>query len=387
MLSADRPAENLQVAGRAVSKPRAHKLYQMPDALEAVRHYALLDARGGLAPDGDGSDSMRMTIRFGLDDLTRVGFTISPMQHLVFGAWFRDSRDSGYAAQRWWRSVRRRVPEAARLFLAVANAHPAYVLDLLTPPVALTTGYRLISLADELDAIRSTGRDQLEAEVRAVAAMGAALPALRGLVDDNRGLERLTDSAHALFHACLADDWVDMQSRLRVDVDRRRATLGSAGLAEMLTGIHPGWQDPSTLTLHFSHGHGDVAVAADGSGLLLAPNLFRTGRISPVVNAWQRSMILYPADLGTSLATPPAADDSLAALLGRGRAAALRHIAAECTTAELALRMRVSAPTASVHAATLRAAGLVTTVRNGRSVLHSLTPTGAELLAINPAPR
>ena len=40
----------------------------------------------------------------------------------------------------------------------------------------------------------------------------------------------------------------------------------------------------------------------------------------------------------------------------------------------------VSASAASRHATALRDAGLVTTVRNGRTVLHTLTPTGASLL-------
>ncbi|GAA1967823.1 hypothetical protein GCM10009838_27720 [Catenulispora subtropica] len=50
------------------------------------------------------------------------------------------------------------------------------------------------------------------------------------------------------------------------------------------------------------------------------------------------------------------------------------------------VRVRVTAPTASVHAAALREAGLITTVRNGR-VIHSLTPLGADLSAADVAPR
>ncbi|MFG2311523.1 winged helix-turn-helix domain-containing protein [Streptomyces sp. NPDC048566] len=46
----------------------------------------------------------------------------------------------------------------------------------------------------------------------------------------------------------------------------------------------------------------------------------------------------------------------------------------------LADRAGVSAATASEHAGVLRAAGLITTVRDGSRVVHALTPLGEALL-------
>lgn len=51
-----------------------------------------------------------------------------------------------------------------------------------------------------------------------------------------------------------------------------------------------------------------------------------------------------------------------------------------CTTGQLAQRLDVSLVSASEHATVLRRAGLIVTARQGRAVLHTLTPPGADLL-------
>ncbi|MER7398739.1 ArsR family transcriptional regulator, partial [Streptomyces sp. NPDC000151] len=72
--------------------------------------------------------------------------------------------------------------------------------------------------------------------------------------------------------------------------------------------------------------------------------------------------------------------DALAAVLGRPRAEALLLLAEEHTTSGLARRLGVSNASASAHAAALRGAGLLTTVRAGRAVLHRRTPLGTLLI-------
>ncbi|WP_225801542.1 helix-turn-helix domain-containing protein, partial [Streptomyces sp. NK15101] len=88
-----------------------------------------------------------------------------------------------------------------------------------------------------------------------------------------------------------------------------------------------------------------------------------------------------PGGGGLPLAPAGAADGegALVGVLGRTRAELLRDLTAPRTTTELARRLGVSNATASAHAAALRAAGLLTTTRTGRSVHHAPTPLG-ELL-------
>lgn len=66
--------------------------------------------------------------------------------------------------------------------------------------------------------------------------------------------------------------------------------------------------------------------------------------------------------------------------MGQTRSAILHGIGVGCTTSELARRVDVSLASASQHATVLRDAGLLSTLRQGNAVLHTLTPLGAALL-------
>lgn len=79
-------------------------------------------------------------------------------------------------------------------------------------------------------------------------------------------------------------------------------------------------------------------------------------------------------------------DDPLGALLGRTRAAVLELLTHQHTTSEVAAELGISAASASEHTSTLRAAGLVATERNGKSVRHTCTPLGLRLAARGPVP-
>lgn len=134
--------------------------------------------------------------------------------------------------------------------------------------------------------------------------------------------------------------------------------------------------------------HRHVDVHLGGRGLVIAPTVF----------LWRDPALLWDSQDETSaptLAIPTigdvqvgaalwgaeqAEDQSLGALLGRTRAAALKVATEGCSTTELARRLNVSIAAASEHATVLRNANLITTSRRGKSVVHTVTPLGAELL-------
>ncbi|MFF1493526.1 ArsR/SmtB family transcription factor [Streptomyces sp. NPDC058304] len=93
------------------------------------------------------------------------------------------------------------------------------------------------------------------------------------------------------------------------------------------------------------------------------------------------TVLTYPAGRGLPLVPDRGgqAGEPLAGVLGRTRLALLRSLDEARTTTGLARRIGVSNATASAHASALRAAGLLTTTRTGRSVHHARTPL-AELL-------
>lgn len=59
--------------------------------------------------------------------------------------------------------------------------------------------------------------------------------------------------------------------------------------------------------------------------------------------------------------------------------AVLRSLSREHTTSELAADLEISLASVSGHTKTLRAAGLIVSDRDGKSVWHSVTPLGAML--------
>jgi DNA-binding transcriptional ArsR family regulator len=139
-------------------------------------------------------------------------------------------------------------------------------------------------------------------------------------------------------------------------------------------------RSPTELDLHLN-----------GSGIVIVPSMF-AGRFASLhldgrdLSAPPRLVLpVADASAGDQPGGEPAGGRAaLAALLGRTRAAALHAIADGCTTSELARLCGVSIAAASQHATVLRNAGLIITHRQGSSVLHVLTPLGADLLAPGP---
>ena len=327
----------------------------------------------------------------GTEDLARTRFTVSPLQNLILAMWAHPRPSPAH--QRWWRGVRRNVPYAATPLLELINAHPWYVPDFLTPavPGALRPGRP--SVGEELDALRAGTDAQIHEDLKNFDSLpGVPRSVLELREDGTRRLSRVVDAARSLFHACLADDWHGIQRRLQADIAERAVQMAYLGTGRTLGGLHPRlrWTGDGTIAVGLG---GDLqkstaapTIDLAGSGLVLMPSPFvttdmiaLTGSASPRHGA----VLAYPVAARTASA-PPGGRDGLELLVGRGRARALRAIDTGATTTELARRLGVTAPTASEHAAALRAAGLVDTQRNGRSVRHTLTDLGLGLLADNP---
>lgn len=101
-----------------------------------------------------------------------------------------------------------------------------------------------------------------------------------------------------------------------------------------------------------------------GDGLTLMPSSVWTG--APLVgqDAAGRPLLLYPALTPLPIVADRPDNDPLVALLGRTRAGELG----------------ISLASASQHTTTLRAAGLVTSARDGKSVWHTVAPLGGKFL-------
>ena len=84
-------------------------------------------------------------------------------------------------------------------------------------------------------------------------------------------------------------------------------------------------------------------------------------------------------------ASPPG-DDALSALMGKGRTAILRRTQLPATTTDLARELGLSGATVSVHLATLKRCGMVTSWRSGRRVLYQRTALASSILSAADTP-
>lgn len=311
---------------------------------------------------------------------------ISPLRSMVDA--LHDGRRPGgdVARDRWWSSVRRHIPQRAIPIVQLINAHPRFIPLPLVPYAPGCSD----NLGAELDALEATGPDRMAVEIDLYmnsARLAKPPYALLKLRDGGRReIGELAGSMRALFDACMADGWDTMRATLQRDIDSRTEQAASLGLAAAAGALHTGisWRSAEGAFAVTVNGlDTDARVDLCGRGLVLTPSLFGLDQILPVLAVGRQPTLVYPARPPALLAR--GSGDGLAALIGHGRARALRAVKAGCTTGELASRLGVGAPTASEHATALRNAALIASVRQGQRVLHTLTDLGDILLVANPA--
>lgn len=315
-----------------------------------------------------------LTLRFGTEDLLRTRFAAAPAPLMELGLACATLQGHDPLFDRWRRGLTGRLPRATGPMFELVPRTGAGPLFL--DPVT-------VGLRDGLAAVRSAPRAFVHAELDRC--VDAVTPWLRALHEDEAAAwSALEVAVRTAFDALLGRHWRRIEAAYRAELALRSRTWAAEGLRGALAGIYPGsrWRGaaleipvPSAL---------DIDLA--DRGLTLLPCLMWPGR--PLVGGHPDGSVLliYPAATPLPLAGGDLVDDSLSALLGTTRAGLLGLTAAPRTTTELAREAGVSAASASLHTKVLRAAGLITTVRDGKAVLHSLTPLGEALLAIDGVP-
>jgi hypothetical protein len=242
----------------------------------------------------------------------------------------------------------------------------------------------VISLDEGISALLSTPRRRLRTDVATLAA-ARRLPSWTTALNDGEPetMRQLGKAVDGYFEACLAPYW----QQVRAAVDRERAKqaelFASGGLESILRTLHPSahWQYP-VLKVQYSV---DRELHLRGRGLHLIPSFFCWGTPTTFRDDDFEPVLVYPIghEVGWSrLADVPR---PLAALLGPTRAKVLEAIGrSPCSTTDLARRTATTLSTASRQTAVLRSAGLVSSQRDGQSVVHSLTPQGHTLLTDPP---
>jgi DNA-binding transcriptional ArsR family regulator len=314
--------------------------------------------------------------QFGAEDVARVRFASSPSWELV-GSLRALRLPASHALHLPWvqeaRPALRGVDMALLLALAPAEG---YVPDFFAPPPSTP----LPDFAEELEALRRVPAGRIRHEIGLV--YGSRPPAvLRPLLErPRRGLRALADALAAYWERALARHWPRIRALIEGEVLHRARQLTLGGAELLFADVHEdvAWSG-SQLSVSIRH---DADVALEGRGLLMLPSPFYWPRVAVVTDpAWQPALTYPPRGVAT-LWDPaaPTGPEGLSALLGATRAALLAQLDVPRSTTELGRRLGVTAGAVSQHLGKLRAAGVVTSVREGREVLYALSPTGTALL-------
>jgi DNA-binding transcriptional ArsR family regulator len=256
-------------------------------------------------------------------------------------------------------------------------------------PDFLTPFDGLESVAAGLEAIRATPARRIRSEVAAAYADLAVSPLRRRFAEADDEAMGLFGRALGTWHdGVLGPHWAELADAHRHQVAEATGHLATHGLDGLLNALHPAirWVAP-TLTVRTWW---SATVSGTGHGLILLPSPLAGPHPRVLVEPDRPVLVVYPAPMPRRVVTSAA--DPLGRLLGATRAEVLRRLAGpgRHTTTALGRAVGISLSSASEHAAALRAAGLVTSVREGGAVLHRLTPLGAGLLGrddVSPAGR
>ncbi|MFI9648725.1 DUF5937 family protein [Streptomyces sp. NPDC052040] len=183
--------------------------------------------------------------------------------------------------------------------------------------------------------------------------------------------------------AFFADVWSRLRPPLMADVRHKTDLLRRKGLAEALAAVSPAVtldEAGSRITVD-KLGVGATATA-DG-GLLLVPTSLGWPHLMVLHRYGWQPVLHYPVG-SPEMAAPPSVEQltlRMAALSHPVRMRLCRSLARSAfTTGELARVHGMTAPEISRHLSTLKKAGLLTTRRRGRYVLHQLEVTAVARL-------
>ncbi|WP_193611705.1 ArsR/SmtB family transcription factor [Nocardioides lijunqiniae] len=308
-------------------------------------------------------------------DLAAVRFAISPLTELALS--LRTWQDPGrFPLHLPWLTATRRAREGldTELLVALSNER-LHLPDFLTPRPRTP----MTRIADELAVVSSTPAAVVREDVAEVHPAG--LPrVLRGPTE--RVLGRTVAALADYWTACFEPWWPRMRAVLEADVVHRGRVTAREGTSSMFADLAPEVSlDGDVVRVSSGSAHLRRGITA-GEGLTLVPSLFTQVTTGPFDPA-EAPLLVYPArGAGTVWqAERPGGPDALAGILGEVRARLVTLLESPASSTELGVRLGVTTSAVNQHLRALRAAGLLTSARHGRSVLYLRSELGDALHA------
>lgn len=194
-----------------------------------------------------------------------------------------------------------------------------------------------------------------------------------------RVLGRIVRALDEYWRLCLRQWWSPMYANLAGDITVRAVTSARVGLRPMLSDLTPALTFGDTEILAWNPSGPDFAADARGRGLVFVPTHF-TPHASYPFNAEAPPYILYPAVGRGRLSLPELAPQRAVQLLGQTRATLLMNLREPMSSTTAAAHRRISVSAANQQLRWLRDVGLVTSIRDGRSLLYFRTSAAEAIL-------
>ncbi|MEV1026471.1 transcriptional regulator [Streptomyces sp. NPDC050264] len=323
-----------------------------------------------------------LRVHFTTDDIARVRVATAPdpLWEITNSFQALAGDDAPLLFGDWRRLVRPRLRPAPTLLTALLPPR-GYSPDFLTPDLGGS-----YDLEGAVDTVLRTPRTVLRRDLTELAASPRRTRPLfseaRALADGEPSMLRSLGAALRGYHRfALAPFWSRVRAQVDADLAIRTREVLRGGTEGLLASFRPvlRWRPP-VLEADYPV---EREVRLGGRGLLLQPSLFCVRRPVTLAAPDLPPVLVYPVQHALGWARPPgrpASGGDLGALIGRTRAAILEDVVTGRTTSELAVRLGVSGPAASQHTAVLRRANLLSSVRRGKHVVHTITPAGRALL-------
>jgi hypothetical protein len=320
-------------------------------------------------------------IQLGQLDLARIRFAVSPAYETVMAVSVLRSPGENALHLPWTSWARSRVGDVPDLKLLDAlTAYRAKPSSLIPPP-----DVRMPDMADELRRIRAASPRRIRADIEFLTRHDVRPPrVLREIHADPDGfLPRIVAALRAAHDVLVEPHWARMIRVLQADIAHRAGVIAEHGAQAVFAALHRevAWREGELIVDGARAPATPPSVELAGQGLVLSPSVFAWSRVTVAMRPIAPGTLRYPArGLANVWAPDAAAPEGLAALLGRTRAAMLRLLAEPATTGDIAARLDVTPGAVSQHLGVLRAAGLVASHRDGRTIMHLRTERGDALL-------
>jgi DNA-binding transcriptional ArsR family regulator len=313
-----------------------------------------------------------VSYRIGERDLTRATFGISALSETTLSLRAVWRPDVYPHMSPWRRAIEPRLAVTDHEMLLALVAPDYSTPEFLNPrPVAATTDFDAELRTVAALSVRVVERDleDLYPEGRPEALVGPTAQVL----------ERIVRALEEYWRSCVRPWWSPMQANLSGDITMRAVTSARVGLRPMLEELSPAltFGDKEIHAWNPSGPH--FTADARGRGLVFVPTHF-TPHASYPFNAEAPPYILYPALGRGRLDLPTPAPQRAVQLLGPIRAALLMNLREPMSSTTAAARRRISVSAANQQLRWLRDVGLVTTIRDGRSVLYVRTSAAEAVL-------